>query len=219
VRAPEFIFAGNVAQRLEGNGYLDDPTVVRHAALRFHYDVRIEIFAVVGPTAIGLYPERIEIKLIGFASVVESVEQNADVIVVEDVVPLGDGRANFVRLVVTMKGDVDEFRIAPEKYFGWFRGRDVVTGLDLIEIFGAAVDECAALLSGFGEPLGGAGVTSDDWAKAETTLRVNRPINKRSFFIKPAGRKLRGSALNFLADQNQNVFGMRRTLSLRSWFS
>src|SRR6185369_17797512 len=70
VRAPEFILAGNVAQRLEGNGYLDDPTIVRHAALRFHYDVRIEIFAVVGPTAIGLYPERIEIKLIGFAPVV-----------------------------------------------------------------------------------------------------------------------------------------------------
>jgi hypothetical protein len=67
-----------------------------------------------------LNAERIEIKFVSLAPIVESVEEDADVIVVEDIVALGDVRAHLVRFIETMKGYVDKLRVTSEKYFGGF---------------------------------------------------------------------------------------------------
>src|ERR1051326_3833106 len=75
VRAPEFVFARDVAQRLERNGNLDYPAVRGHATFRFHHDVRIEVFAIIGPASVSLNSERIEIKLVSLAAVIKSIEE------------------------------------------------------------------------------------------------------------------------------------------------
>ena len=66
--------------------------------------------------------------------VVEGVEQHSDVIVVEDIVALGDVGANLGRVVIAMKGDVEKFRVVTEKDFGRSRRRDVVPRRSLIKV-------------------------------------------------------------------------------------
>jgi hypothetical protein len=52
-----------------------------------------------------------------------------------DLIAFGDGRADFVRFIETVKSDVKSFRIVPDHRFRRFRRRDVVAGVGLIEIF------------------------------------------------------------------------------------
>src|SRR5438270_3706246 len=121
MRAPKLVLARNIAQRLERNRSFDRPTVGSDQAFGLHNDVRVEIFALaVRPNAVGLNSQRTEIEFIGLASVVERIKENADIIIVENVVALRNRGAHFVRLVITMKGDVDKFRVIAEHYLSRF---------------------------------------------------------------------------------------------------
>src|ERR1051326_1541237 len=107
--APQFVLTRYIAQRLKRDRSFDGPTVGCKQTLRFHHDVGIEIFALpISPNAVGLNSQRIEIKFIGLTSIIESVEENADVIIIENIVAFSDRGPDFVRLVVTMKGDIDK---------------------------------------------------------------------------------------------------------------
>ena len=109
MRAPKFVLAGDVAKGFERNGNFKSPTIRSQCPFRLKHEIRIEVFVLISPGAVRLHAERIEIKLVGFATVVESVEQNTDIIVVPDVIAFGNGSADFVRLVVTVKSDIKEF--------------------------------------------------------------------------------------------------------------
>ncbi len=104
-------------------------------ALRFKHKIRIEIFVIISPGAVGLNAERIEIEFVGLALIVKGVEQDANVIVIKNVISLGNVGSHFVGFVVTMKRDVEKLRIVAEHHLSWFGRRDVVAGLNLIEIF------------------------------------------------------------------------------------
>src|SRR5204862_7012365 len=72
---------------------------------------------------------------ISFATVVEGVEKNSYVIIVPDVVALGNGGADLIRFVVTMECNVEKFRIVTEQYFRGFGRRNIVAGLGLVKVF------------------------------------------------------------------------------------
>src|SRR5438876_2577546 len=135
MRAPKFVLARYISQRLERDRGFDGPTIGSHQAFRFHDYVGIEIFALaVGPNPIGLNSQWAEIEFISLAAVVERIKENADVIIVPDIVALRDRGAHFVRLVVTMKGYVNKFRVIAQHHLSWFGRRDIVTRLNLIEV-------------------------------------------------------------------------------------
>src|SRR5258706_88855 len=83
------VLTRHVTQRFERNCYFDRPPVGAHYAFRLQHDVRIEIFVIISPDTVGLHAQRIEIKFVCLAAVVESVEQDPNVIVVKDVISLG----------------------------------------------------------------------------------------------------------------------------------
>src|ERR1044072_9202650 len=121
MRAPEVSFARFKAQRLEWNRDLDVETGLMNDALRIHQEIDTEIFATsFGDDAVALDAEWIEKDFERFAFVVERVEHEADVIVVEDVVALGHGRADLVGLVSGFESDVEELRIETDQDFRWF---------------------------------------------------------------------------------------------------
>src|SRR6185369_792322 len=104
VDAPHFVFAGNVAQRLERNRDLDRVAIFGDHSLRFHHQIETEIFSLsLGPNSIGLDAERIEVKLVSTTLIVEGVEENADVIVIPDLIALGDVGADFRGIVEAVK--------------------------------------------------------------------------------------------------------------------
>src|SRR5258706_3771623 len=135
MRAPEFVLARDVAKRLKRNRCLDGPSVRGQHALRFHHDIRIEVFILaVGPDAVRLHAKRIEIKLVSFAMVVEGIEKNSDVVIVKNVIAFGYVGAHLVGLVIAVKRDVKKLRIITQQHFGRLGWCKVVTRLDLIEI-------------------------------------------------------------------------------------
>src|SRR5256885_6331701 len=100
MRAPKFVLARNISQRLERDRGFDGPTIGGHQALRFHDYVGIEIFALaVGPNAVGLNSQWTKVELVGLATVVEGIKENTDVIIVPDVVALRNRGAHLIRLV------------------------------------------------------------------------------------------------------------------------
>src|SRR6185369_332368 len=136
MRAPEFSFAGFEAQRLERDRDLNVEARLMTDALRIHQEIDAEIFATsLGDDAVALNTEWIEKDLEGFALVVERVEHEADVVVIEDVVAFGHGRANLVGLVNGFESDVEELRIEADQDFRRFRRWCVVAGLNLVEVF------------------------------------------------------------------------------------
>jgi hypothetical protein len=60
---------------------------------------------------ISLDSERVEIKLIGSSLVVKSIEEDTNVVIVENVVSLGNGCTDLRRIVITAKSDIEELRI------------------------------------------------------------------------------------------------------------
>src|SRR6185369_14936753 len=115
-------------------------------ALRLHDQIETEVFTLsFGPDAVGLDAERIEVKLVRSSLVVESVEENADVVVVPDVVALRDVGAHFRRIVETMKCEVEKVRIVAEPDFGFVLRDEIVARLDLVEVLQHGGSERAAL--------------------------------------------------------------------------
>ena len=88
VHTPQLVFAGDITQRLEGNRDFDSPPVAGDDALGLKHVVRIEVFVIVGPGAVGLNPERINVEFVCLAFVVESIEENTDIVVVPNIVAL-----------------------------------------------------------------------------------------------------------------------------------
>src|SRR5438445_10431724 len=85
MRAPKFVLARHISQRLERDRGFGGPTIGSHQALRFHDYVGIEIFApAVGPNPIGLNSQWAALECISLAAVVERIKQNADGIIVPD---------------------------------------------------------------------------------------------------------------------------------------
>src|SRR5689334_10701606 len=133
VRAPEFSLAGFEAQRLERDRDLDVEASLVNDAFRLHQQIDAEVFAAsFGENAVALNAERIEEHFKGLALVVESVEEEADVIVLKDVVALRDRRAHLVGLVGRFESDVEKLGIVTEQDFRRLRRRDVIARLNLI---------------------------------------------------------------------------------------
>src|SRR6266487_6192233 len=133
--APEFVLPRHVAKRLKRHCNFDCVTVLGYHTSGFHNDVETEVFSLtISPNSIGLDSERIEVKLIGFTLIVEGIKKDANVVVIKDVIALGNVRADLIRFVVTVKRDVQKLWVIAEKHFGWFRRRDVIARLSLIEI-------------------------------------------------------------------------------------
>ncbi len=136
VNAPQLVFTGNVAQRLERNRDFDRVAIFGKDPLRLHDEVQAEVFALAfGPDTVGLHAERIEIKLVSSPLIVEGVEENADVVVVPDVVALGDVGAYLCGIVETVKRDVDKTRVVTKTNFGAIFRDEIVARLNLVEIF------------------------------------------------------------------------------------
>src|SRR5437016_7352704 len=111
MRAPEFVLAGNITQRLERNRDFNGPSVVGHYTFRLKDKIRIEVLVLIRPDTVCLHAERTQVKFIGFATVVKGVEQYADIVVVPNIVAFGNRSAHFVRFVVAVKGYVEKLRI------------------------------------------------------------------------------------------------------------
>src|SRR5215216_2527125 len=112
VYSPQLVFAGNIAQRLERDRDFDRVAVARDHSFRLHDEIETEVFALsFSPNAVGLYAEWIEVKLVSSSLVVESVEQNTDVIVIPDIVALRNVCAHLGGIVETMKCDVENARV------------------------------------------------------------------------------------------------------------
>src|SRR6185369_505565 len=130
------VFAGKIAQRLERNRDLDRVAIFREYSLRLHHQVEAEVFAYAfRPNAVGLYAERVEVKLVSSSLIVEGVEKNADVVVVPDLVALRYVGADFCGIVETVKRDVKKMRVVAEADFRAILRDKVVAGLNLVEIF------------------------------------------------------------------------------------
>src|SRR5215213_9876519 len=115
VNAPQLALARLEAKRLERNCYLDIEACFVNDALRLQQQIDAEVFAAAfRDDAVALDSEWIEKDLKGFSFVVESVEHEPDVIVVEDVVALGDGGAHFVGIVCRFESNVEKLRIEPD---------------------------------------------------------------------------------------------------------
>src|SRR5215213_6283886 len=133
--APQLIFPRDVTQRLKRNRDFDRVAVARDHSLRVHDQIETEVFALAfSPNPIGLDSERVEVKLVSASLIVESVEEDADVIVVPDVVALRDIRAHFRRIVETMECDVEVACVVTEHHFGAILGYEIVAGLNLVEV-------------------------------------------------------------------------------------
>jgi len=74
------------------------------------------------------------IRDVGAPPVVERVEEDADVVVLGDVVALGHGCAYFARLVNSVEGDVEKFVVVAEIEKCRLRGRGVVARIDLVNL-------------------------------------------------------------------------------------
>src|ERR1041384_7670828 len=129
VDSPQLVFTRNVTQRLERKRNLNRVTIARHHSLRVHHQIETEVFTLsFGPDAIGLNTERIEVKLVSASLIVEGVEENADVIVVPDLVAFGNVCANLRGIVVTVKGDIEKPRIVAQHHFGAVFRNQIVAG-------------------------------------------------------------------------------------------
>src|SRR5712692_4035450 len=101
MKSPQLAFACFIPQRLERNRYFDGPAVAREHAFRFHHDVNAEIRArAFGHDAVLLDAERIPTKHVSSPLIVEGIQKNSNVVVAENLVTFGHGRAHFARLVV-----------------------------------------------------------------------------------------------------------------------
>src|SRR5438552_8913678 len=101
MKSPQLAFACFIAQRLERNRYFDGPAVVREHAFRFHHDVNAEIRAAAfGHDAVLLNSQRIPTEDICAPLIVKSVEKDSHVVVAENFITFGHGRAHFVGFVV-----------------------------------------------------------------------------------------------------------------------
>src|SRR6266446_1346751 len=118
MRAPQHTFAGIITNRFKRYRNFNRITVAGQHSLRLEHNVEAKVFISSSiPRAVCLYAKRVEIKLVGFALVVESIEQDADVIIVKDVVSLGNIYAHLVRLVVAMERNIKKSLIIPKDDF------------------------------------------------------------------------------------------------------
>ena len=102
--------SGFVPQRLEGNRYLDDVTIVGERAFRFHHDIDAEIDVdAFSANTIHLNPERIEREHIGFALIVEGIQQYANAVfdAIQHIIAFSDVGADFVRIIKAMESDIE----------------------------------------------------------------------------------------------------------------
>ncbi len=119
--APQHVLPCFVTQRLERNRDLDDVTVFSELAFRLHHDVDAEVFVFsFGVDAVGLDAEGVEEEFVSAALIVESVEEHAHVVVVEDVVTFGECGKHFVGFVVGVETDVEKLGVVTDEDFGWF---------------------------------------------------------------------------------------------------
>ena|SRR5438132_7510688 len=136
MKPPQLAFAGFVTQRLEGNSDFYSVAILRYDSLRLHHDVDTEIIIpAFSHNSVLLHAKRIKEKLIRSALVVESVQDDADQIVIENRITLRDGGAYFARIVVSVKREVNEFGVIPGKHFSPGGRRRGVAGPPLIKVF------------------------------------------------------------------------------------
>src|SRR5215208_3251630 len=134
--SPQLVFARNIAQRLERDRDFDRVAIARDHSFRLHDQIEAEVFTLsFSPNAVGLHAEWIEVKLVSSPLIVESVKENADVIVVKDVVALRDVCAHLGGIVETMKCDVEKTWVVAQPDFGAILRDEIVAGLHLVEGF------------------------------------------------------------------------------------
>src|SRR5215212_9944544 len=119
VYSPQLVFAGNIAQRLERDRDFDRVAIACDHSFRLHDQIEAEVFTLsFSPNAVGLHAEWIEVKLVSSPLIVESVEENADVVIVK-----------------TMKCDVEKTRVVAQSYFSAILRDEIIPGLHLVEVF------------------------------------------------------------------------------------
>ena len=129
VEAPGLPLAAGIAQALERNPDLDLVAPLGDPALRVPDEVGILVDAArhqaahlagaLAPHAVALHAERIDAEEEGAAAVVEGVEVEDDVVLVVDVVPVGDGGADGGRApVVGDDAEVDRVGRIPHQDLG-----------------------------------------------------------------------------------------------------
>src|SRR5262245_18341000 len=92
VNAPKFSWSGLVAQRREGNGYLNLVPVFHQTALRLHHHIDTKINSLpLGENSVALHAQRIEQKHISTPSIVEGIEPNGNVVVSREIITLRYG--------------------------------------------------------------------------------------------------------------------------------
>src|SRR2546422_4953986 len=99
MHTPQRTFPRVITNRLEWNCNFDRVAVVCDHTLRLNYDIETEVFALsISPDSISLHTERVEIKLVSLPLVVKSIKENADIIIIKNIVSLRNIRAHLVRL-------------------------------------------------------------------------------------------------------------------------
>ena len=66
--------------------------------------------------------------------IIKRVKQHADIVVIKNIVTLGEICPHLSRVVIAMKGDVKKSRIVAEKNLGLLRRSDIVARRCLIEV-------------------------------------------------------------------------------------
>src|SRR5882724_10262531 len=108
MKSPQLAFSRFITERLKRNRDLKSPAIACQNSFGLHHDVDAEVRAgAFGHNSISLHAQRIPAEHIGPALIVEGVEKNSHVVIAKDFVALGHCRADLVRLIVTMKGQVE----------------------------------------------------------------------------------------------------------------
>src|SRR6266542_325501 len=133
--SPLLILSRQITQRLKGNSNFNCISIIGHKPFRLHNNVETEIFVLsLAPDAVGLHAQRIEVKLICLAMVVERIKQNAYIIVVPNIVSFGNICSHLPRFVITVKSDVERFGIVAKQYLSGICWCNIVARLNLIKI-------------------------------------------------------------------------------------
>ena len=142
VEAPFPVGSRLVAQRLEGDGRLDDEAVGGEASLRdedvvpFQVDVLVVVPARSRPLRVDpvrLHAQGIEGEDVGAAAVVVGVEVHGDGVVAREIVAPGDPGADGGRVVIVRAdGEAEARAVVPEPDLGSFAGRNIVARLYLV---------------------------------------------------------------------------------------
>src|SRR6476469_261772 len=135
VKAPYLVFTSFVTERLERNGDFQRPAVGGDLTLRLHNDIDAEIsITTFREYAILLHSQWIPTQDIRLPLIVESVEEDSQIVFAENIIATRDAGSHLGRIVKSMNPDIEKPRVVTEEDVGRFRGRDIVSGINLVEV-------------------------------------------------------------------------------------